>query len=105
MVRRRFHVDPDVRGQGQLQLAAALEAVGSQHPPHTREQGAQADVARGRRVIAPERLGERAAADRMAPPIDQARKDDPGLAAGEAIFQAFAGPVDGQATTQANPET
>jgi hypothetical protein len=41
----------------------------------------------------------------MASPIDQASKDDPGLAAGEARFQAFAGLVDGEATTQANPET
>jgi hypothetical protein len=53
----------------------------------------------------PERLGERTAADRVPAPIDKASEDDPGLAAGETNFQAFAGPVDGQAATQANPET
>ena len=102
--RRDLHVDPYVVGEHEAQLPAALEAVRAEHPADARQDGAESHVARRRRVVSPQSLGERGPADRMPVVIDEAGEHDPGLAAREAAFQALAGLVDGEAAAQPDPE-
>ena len=97
-------VDPYVVGQFEPHLPATLDAVGTKRSARTGQEGAQPRVAGRGRVVAPERLRERRAADRLSAPVGQAREDDPGLAAGQATIQAFTPMLDGEAATQANPE-
>jgi hypothetical protein len=102
--RRHLDVDPYVVWEHELQLPPALEAVGAQHPAHARQDGAQPRVARRRRIVSPQSLGERGAADPMPSMVDEAGEDDPGLATREAALQALAGLVDGEAAAQPDPE-
>ena len=100
----RLDVDPHVRREREPQLTATFDAVRAQQTPHARQQRAQADVVRGRRIVPPQGLRQRPAAYRMPVAIDQAGEDNPGLTTGKTIFQAVASPLDGQAATQADPE-
>jgi hypothetical protein len=104
MPRRDLHIDPDVVGQHEPQLPPPLDAVGAEHPPHAGQHGPQTDVAGRRRMVAPERLGETRAADRMAAMVDEVGEYDPSLPAGKPAVQALAGPVDGEAAAQPDPE-
>ena len=100
----RFDVDPHVPRQREPQLAPTLDAVRAQQTPHARQERAQSDVVRGRRIVPHRASARRLPADRMPAAINQAGEDDPGLTTGKPIFQAFAGALDGQAAAQEDPE-
>ena len=73
-------------------------------PPDARQHGAEPHVARRRRIVTPQCLGQRRAADRMAAMVDEAGEHDPGLATREAAVHALAGLFDGEAAAQPDPD-